>query len=80
MPISLGKLNVDPASGVKPRLAKIALIFLENSALEKFQNSRNWEAEVDGSVAVIDYGAGEEINTINVTELINNFVILHWKS
>ena len=57
------------------QIKTIILIFLEKSALEKFRNSNNWEAGVDGSVAVIDYGAGKDINTISVTDPIVGFVI-----
>lgn len=52
----------------------IVIVFLENKALEYFQSSKGWEAGVDGSVAVVEWGVGEDINTINVEDPIVGFV------
>lgn len=53
----------------------IIMIFLDQSALDNFRNSSNWEAGVDGSVAVIEYGTGKDINTTSVNDPIIGFVI-----
>jgi lipid-binding SYLF domain-containing protein len=52
----------------------VIIVFLEDKALEYFQSSKGWEAGVDGSVAVVEWGVGEDINTINVEDPIVGFV------
>lgn len=52
----------------------LVIIFLEDKALEYFQSSKGWEAGVDGSVAVVEWGVGEDLNTINVEDPIVGFV------
>jgi len=52
----------------------VMLIFLKKDALENFRNSSGWEAGVDGSVALIELGAGKDINTMNLTDPIVGFV------
>jgi lipid-binding SYLF domain-containing protein len=53
----------------------IVLVFLEDKALEKFQNSAGFEIGVDGSVALIELGAGKDINTTDIQDPIVGFVI-----
>lgn len=53
----------------------IVLIFLEQSALDKFRNSSGWEVGVDGSVALIELGAGKDVNTMDIEDPIVGFVI-----
>ena len=57
------------------QLKTIILIFLDDSELEKFRNSNNWEAGIDGSVALINYGTGKDITTTNINDPIIGFVI-----
>lgn len=52
----------------------VIIIFTEASALKKFRNSDGWEAGVDGSVALIELGAGGSIDTTNITDPIVGFV------
>ncbi|MCH8263462.1 MAG: hypothetical protein E2O62_02175 [Gammaproteobacteria bacterium] len=52
----------------------VMLIFLKKDALDNFRNSSGWEAGVDGSVALIEFGAGKDINTINLEDPIVGFV------
>lgn len=52
----------------------VMLIFLKKEALDNFRNSSGWEAGVDGSVALIELGAGKDINTMNLTDPIVGFV------
>lgn len=52
----------------------VIIVFLEDKALEYFQSSKGWEAGVDGSVAVVEWGVGEDINTINLEDPIVGFV------
>lgn len=52
----------------------VVLVFMTNEALKNFQASKGWKAGVDGSVAVIKWGVGEDINTIDIEDPIVGFV------
>ena len=52
----------------------IVLVFLNSEALKHFQGSKGWKAGVDGSVALIEWGVGEDINTIDIEDPIVGFV------
>lgn len=52
----------------------IILMFLTSQALSDFRNSQGWEVGVDGSVALIELGAGESIDTSNIQDPIVGFV------
>lgn len=52
----------------------VILIFTDKKALQKFRNSDGWEAGVDGSIAVIEMGAGGTIDTNNIKDPIVAFV------
>jgi lipid-binding SYLF domain-containing protein len=52
----------------------IVMVFLDDAALKKFQESKGWEAGVDGSVAIAKWGAGKDINTQSFQEPIVGFV------
>jgi len=52
----------------------VILVFMEDSALKEFRSSEGWEAGVDGSVALIEWGAGESIDSTNVKDPIVGFV------
>ena len=56
------------------QLKTVVLVFLDQSELDKFRNSSGWEAGVDGSVALIELGAGKDINTVNMQDPIVGFV------
>jgi lipid-binding SYLF domain-containing protein len=53
----------------------IILVFLAKDALEKFRNSAGFEVGVDGSVALIELGVGEDINTRTIQDPIVGFVL-----
>jgi lipid-binding SYLF domain-containing protein len=53
----------------------IILVFLSRDALEKFRNSAGFEVGVDGSVALIELGVGEDINTRTIQDPIVGFVL-----
>lgn len=57
------------------QMKTIILVFLNADALEDFRNSSNWEAGVDGSVAVVEFGAGKDLTTTSFDEPIVGFVI-----
>lgn len=52
----------------------IVMVFLEESALHRFRNSDGWEAGVDGSVALVEWGVGEDLSTTQFDEPIIAFV------
>jgi lipid-binding SYLF domain-containing protein len=52
----------------------MVIAFMTNESLAKFQNSSGWQVGVDGSVAVIDLGAGKQINTGNIKDPVVGFI------
>jgi len=52
----------------------VVIVFLTKKALEGFRNSKGWKAGVDGSVALVEWGVGEDINTIDIKDPIVGFV------
>ena len=52
----------------------IVMVFLNDEAMQQFRNSKGWEAGVDGSVAVAEWGAGDDINSKNFKDPIVAFV------
>ena len=52
----------------------IIVVFMTEESLTKFRNSSGWRAGVDGSVALIDIGAGKSIDTNNVKDPVVGFV------
>jgi len=53
----------------------IIIVFMEDQALGKFRESKGWKAGVDGSVALIDIGAGKTIDTDNIKAPIVGFIV-----
>ncbi len=51
------------------------VLFMNKTVLEKFKNSDGWEAGVDGSVAIAEFGAGGDIDTKTIQSPIIGFVI-----
>lgn len=56
------------------QLKTVVLVFLDQKELDKFRSSSGWEAGVDGSVALIELGAGKDINTVDMRDPIVGFV------
>jgi lipid-binding SYLF domain-containing protein len=52
----------------------LVIVFMNEQSLSYFRNSKGWKAGVDGSVAVVEWGAGEDINTIDIEDPIVGFV------
>ena len=52
----------------------IVVIFMEKNSLTRFRDSLGWRAGVDGSVVVVDTGAGATADTDNVQHPIVGFV------
>jgi lipid-binding SYLF domain-containing protein len=53
---------------------RIIIVFMQDDALKKFRESKGWEAGVDGSVALIELGAGGTIDTTTIKDPIIGFV------
>ena len=52
----------------------VIIVFLTRKALSDFRNSDGWKAGVDGSVALVKWGVGKDINTVNIKDPIVGFV------
>lgn len=52
----------------------VIVVFLEQDALTKFRESDGWKVGVDGSVAFVKWGAGGDINSIDIQDPIVGFV------
>ena len=52
----------------------IVILFMTDDALKKFRASQGWEVGVDGSVALVEFGVGKEIDTTNIKDPIIGFV------
>lgn len=52
----------------------IVIAFMTQDALQKFRDSSGWKIGVDGSVALIDIGAGKTIDTQNLKDPVVGFV------
>lgn len=52
----------------------IVLVFMSDEALQDFRNSKGWKAGVDGSVALIEWSAAQDINTLDIKDPIVGFV------
>lgn len=52
----------------------IVLVFMTQEALAKFRNSDGWKVGVDGSVALIDIGAGKTIDSNNIKDPVVGFI------
>ncbi len=51
----------------------LILIFLDQAELVKFRHSEGWRAGIDGSVAFVEWGTSENIDTINTKDPILGF-------
>lgn len=52
----------------------IVIAFLTPSSLEQFRRSGGWKVGIDGSIALIDVGAGKMIDTDNIRDPVVGFV------
>lgn len=50
------------------------IMFMTNDALRQFRESDGWEAGVDGSIAVVEFGVGKEIDTNSIQDPIIGFI------
>lgn len=52
----------------------IVIAFMTKEALDKFVNSDGWKIGIDGSVALIDLGAGKTIDSHNIKDPVVGFI------
>ncbi len=52
----------------------VLVVFMTKSSLKKFRSSSGWKVGVDGSVALVDVGAGGFIDTANIKAPIVGFL------
>ena len=52
----------------------IVIAFMTPESLDKFRESSGWKVGVDGSVALIDIGAGKTIDSNNIKDPVVGFV------
>jgi lipid-binding SYLF domain-containing protein len=53
----------------------VIIVFLQDSALRKFRASEGWQVGVDGSVVLVDVGAGTSIDSTKLNQPIVGFVV-----
>jgi len=56
------------------QLKSQVVLFMTPQALDRFRNSDGWEAGVDGSIALIEFGAAEEISSKTIQDPIIGFI------
>ncbi len=52
----------------------VVIAFLTEEALESFRTSNGWRVGIDGSVALIDIGAGKTIDSSNIRDPVVGFI------
>lgn len=52
----------------------IVVLFTDESTLNKFRASEGWKVGVDGSVALVDIGAGKSVDTTNIKDPVIGFI------
>ena len=52
----------------------IVIAFMTKDSLDKFLNSEGWKIGIDGSVALIDMGAGKTIDSHNIKDPVVGFI------
>jgi lipid-binding SYLF domain-containing protein len=53
----------------------VVIVFLQDSALRKFRASEGWQVGADGSVVLVDVGAGTSIDSTKLNQPIVGFVV-----
>lgn len=56
------------------QVKSMVVLFLKSEELKQFRNSKGWKAGVDGSVAVVEWGAGKDISTLDAKKPIVAFI------
>jgi lipid-binding SYLF domain-containing protein len=80
--LRVGSQNVDyyrTASGsfglqLGAQAKSIVIVFMTKESLDKFRESQGWRVGLDGSVALIDLGAGKTIDSHNIKDPVVGFI------
>lgn len=70
MRITSGSIGLQ--AGAQSR--SIVIAFMTESALRQFRESNGWRVGIDGSVALVDVGAGKTIDSQNVRDPVVGFI------
>jgi lipid-binding SYLF domain-containing protein len=74
---SVGYYNLTAGSvglQIGAQQSNVLLCFMDEAALKKFRASKGWQVGVDGSVALVNIGAGGSVDTTKLKEPIVGFV------
>ena len=52
----------------------MVIAFMTKDSLQKFRDSEGWKVGLDGSVALIDIGAGKTIDSQNIKDPVVGFI------
>ncbi len=52
----------------------VVLVFLQDQALTDFRQSKGWKVGLDGSIALVKWGTGGDVNSIDIKDPIVGFV------
>ena len=80
--LRIGNQNVDyyrTSSGsfgfqLGAQARSIVIVFMTQESLDKFRNSEGWKVGIDGSVALVDLGAGKTIDSKNIKDPVVGFI------
>jgi len=50
------------------------IMFLSKNALNRFKDSDGWDGGADGSVAIANFGAGEDLTVENIKDPVISFI------
>ena len=68
--ITSGSLGLQ--AGAQAR--SIVIVFMTEKSLNDFRNSEGWKVGIDGSVALVDLGAGKTIDSKNIKDPVVGFI------
>jgi lipid-binding SYLF domain-containing protein len=52
----------------------VVIAFMTQESLKQFRNSNGWKVGIDGSIALIDIGAGKTIDSDNIRDPVIGFI------
>ena len=52
----------------------VVIVFMTKDSLKKFRDSSGWKVGIDGSVALVDIGAGKTIDSQNISDPVVGFI------
>ena len=69
---SIASASIGLQAGAQSKTVILGL--MTDEALRRFQEYKGWKAGVDGSVALVEWGAAENVNTLNIHDPIVGFI------